>query len=129
MTLEKKDNQNTDSKSSIPTETTNTQTDAPSIEENAKNAQIVLASITGFAESAKVAAAAAVDSNGLAAKALSDAQAKLVECTTTVTQAMAARTKILDEQAVIATKSDHIQKAQDQFVGNIRLITAESFQT
>jgi len=113
MTLEKKDNQNTDSKSSIPTETPNTQTSAPSIEEITKNAQIVLASITGFAESAKVAAAAAMESNGLAAKVLSDTQAKLVECTTTVTQAMAARTKILDEQAVIATKSDHIQKAQE----------------
>jgi len=113
MAVEKKDNQNADSKSSTPTEPPNTQVGAPSIEEIAKNAQIVLASITGFAESAKVAAAAAVDSNGLTAKALSDSQAKLVECTTTVTQAMAARTKILDEQAVIATKSDHIQKAQE----------------
>jgi hypothetical protein len=49
----------------------------------------------------------------LAAAALAEAQTKLAEITTTATQAVAAKTKITDDQAVIATKSDHIQKAQE----------------
>jgi hypothetical protein len=44
---------------------------------------------------------------------LNDAQAKLAEVTTAVSTALAAKTQITDVQAIIATKSDHIQKAQE----------------
>ncbi len=44
---------------------------------------------------------------------LAEAQAKLAEIMTLATQAVAANTKITDHQVVVATKSDHIQKAQE----------------
>lgn len=47
------------------------------------------------------------------AAALSDAHVKLADIAATATQAVAAKTAISDAQAVIATKSDHIQKAQE----------------
>src|SRR5207249_2613390 len=53
------------------------------------------------------------ESQRLAAAAYADAQTKLAEITTAATQAVAAKTQISDDQAVIATKSDHIQKAQE----------------
>lgn len=64
-------------------------------------------------EELKAAAAKASESQRLIAAALTDAQTKLVEITTAATQAVAAKTKITDDQAVITTKSDHIQKAQE----------------
>lgn len=67
---------------------------------------------TTILESAKAAAAAAAESQGLAATAVSDTQAKLSEVSNAATQAAAATTKITDVQAVIASKSDHIQDAQ-----------------
>lgn len=54
---------------------------------------------------------------GELAKIIVDAQGKLGECSTVVTQVAAAKAKITDEQAVIATKSDHIQKAQEHADG------------
>jgi hypothetical protein len=65
------------------------------------------------AESAATALAAIAEAQGRGAAALADAQAKLAEITAVGTQAVAAKTAITDEQAVIATKSDHIQKAQE----------------
>lgn len=44
---------------------------------------------------------------------LVDAQTKLNDIAAVTTQASAAKTQITDSQAVIATKSDHIQKAQE----------------
>ncbi len=89
-------------------------------EEILKNAQGILAVVTPLAEVAKTAIAnanAACDSIKETQKAATDAativQAKLVEVTTTATQVVAAKTKISDDQAVIATKSEHIQKAQE----------------
>ncbi len=47
------------------------------------------------------------------ATTLAEAKSKLAEIESFAPQFMAAKTLILDEQAVIATKSDHIQKAQE----------------
>lgn len=60
--------------------------------------------------------------------ALVEAQSKLSEIQAIATQAVAAKTQITDSQAVVATKSDHIQKAQEHADGvraNLdRLLTA-----
>ena len=64
-------------------------------------------------ESARASAAAAAERQAQVAASLADAQAKLAEITATATLAVAARTAITDSQAVIAAKSDHIQKAQE----------------
>ena len=92
----------------------------PTAEELLKAAQALMVTLTGFSETAKAAATstgeaseAAKSSQKLLAETLATAQAKLVEITATATQAVAAKTKIADDQAVIATKSDHIQKAQE----------------
>lgn len=75
-------------------------------------AAVNMAAIKEYSESAKAAAREATESQKLVALALTDAQSKLTEITTAVTQAVAAMTKVVDDQAVIATKSDHIQNAQ-----------------
>lgn len=81
------------------------------------------------AEEVKATAAAASEANRQIAAALADAQAKLADLTAA---AVAAKTKITDDQAVIATKSDHIQKAQehaDQVRANLdRALTAATQQ-
>ena len=87
-------------------------TESLSVDEVSKNV-IEIASIKEFGETAKAAARAAVESQKLTASALADAQVKLAEIATAATQAVAAKTQIVDDQAVIATKSDHIQKAQE----------------
>ncbi len=91
----------------------NNPTNGPSIEEVLKNAQAGMVTIIALNETAKTAAAEAQESQRLTTTVLTDAQAKLTEITTTATQAVAAKTQIMDAQAVIATKSDHIQKAQE----------------
>lgn len=93
-----------------PSEGTNTPTGPHSVEDILKNAQSEMATILELVETARTAAA---ESQRLAATALTDAQTKLSDITDAATQAVAARTKITDEQAVIAAKSDHIQKAQE----------------
>src|SRR5215207_8692927 len=87
----------------------------PSAEENeiVKNVQLGLRRMTEFASTAKVAAAEATESQKLTAMALSEAQTKLTEITGAATQAVAAVTQITAYQAVIATKSEHIQDAQE----------------
>jgi len=64
--------------------------------------------------------------------ALTESQAKLAEISTIATQAVAANTKITDHQAVVATKSDHIQQAQehaDKVRGDLdRALTAATQQ-
>ncbi len=71
-----------------------------------------MANIKESTETAKEAAREASESQRLTAKALADAQSKLTEINNAGVQAVAAMTKVVDEQAVIATKSDHIQNAQ-----------------
>jgi chemotaxis protein histidine kinase CheA len=92
----------------------------PTAEELLKAAQTLVATLTEFCESSKAAAAAtttardsALASQKVFGETLTAAQAKLTEINTVATQVVAAKTKITDDQAVIATKSDHIQKAQE----------------
>lgn len=101
-------------KSQSPTsiEANNAPMGGPNVDAVSKNV-IELASIKEFGETAKAAAREAVEFQRLTASALADAQAKLAEIATAATQAVAAKTQIVDDQAVIATKSDHIQKAQE----------------
>ena len=85
---------------------------ATSADELLKKAQYVMEEITQLAETVKASALAVSESQRLAATALTDIQTKVADITTVATQAVAASTQITDEQAVIATKSEHIQKAQ-----------------
>lgn len=121
--------ENDNSQSATPLETTDAATSA---NELLTNAQRVMEKISQFTETAKTAALAASESQRLAATALSDAQKKVADITSVATQAVAASTQIADEQAVIATKSDHIQKAQehaDKIRGDLdRALTAATQQ-
>lgn len=105
---------------------------ATSSDERLIKAQRVIEKITQFADAAKASALAASESQRMAATALSDAQSKVTDITTIATQSVAAKTQITDEQAVIATKSDHIQKAQehaDKVRGDLdRVLTAAAQQ-
>lgn len=121
--------ENDNSQPATPFETTDA---AASADELLMNAQRVMGEITQLAETVKAAALAATESQRLTAAALSDAQTKVADITTVATQAVAASTQITDEQAVIATKSDHIQKAQehaDKVRGDLdRTLTAATQQ-
>src|SRR4030065_328830 len=117
------------SQPAIPPETTNAATSA---DELLMNAQHVMEKITDLAETAKATALAATESQRLIATALSDAQTKVADIITVATQAVAASAQITDEQQVPATKSDHIQKAQenaDKVRGDLdRALTAAAQQ-
>lgn len=71
-----------------------------------------LAGIQALAESARQAAAVISAAQGQVTAAAADAQAKLAEIGAASTAALAAKTQITDEQAVIATKSSHIEDAK-----------------
>jgi hypothetical protein len=85
--------------------------DANVAESKAKLAEIIAAA-TQALTGAGTSRDAATESQKQIAAALNDATAKLAEITTAATQAVAAKTKITDDQAVIATKSAHINDAQ-----------------
>ena len=85
---------------------------AETIDVDEARAAVFMASIKESTETAKEAAREASESQRLTAVALTDAQSKLADINNASTQAIAAMTKIVDDQAVIATKSDHIQHAQ-----------------
>jgi hypothetical protein len=85
---------------------------AETIEVDEARAAAFMAAIKDSSEIAKTAANGAIESQKQAAQALADAQSKLVEINNAGTQTVAAMTKVVDDQAVIATKSDHIQNAQ-----------------
>lgn len=101
------------SKSPPTTESINGSVHTGNIEEMLKNSENGLQTITEFASTARTAAVATQQFQELAAKAHSEAQAKLAEVTTVATQVVGVMTQISDGQAVIANKSDHIQKAQE----------------
>jgi len=61
----------------------------------------------------KAAGDAAGESQKQIALVLAESQKRLSEISTIATQAVAANAKITDNQAVVATKSDHIQQAQE----------------
>lgn len=85
----------------------------PTAEEILENAQSAMATISELVEKTKAVTISAEEAQKQIVVAHAESQAKLSEITNTTTQAIAAKTKISDEQAVIATKSDHIQKAQE----------------
>jgi hypothetical protein len=64
-------------------------------------------------EAAKKTAAEVAEISKQATATLAESQTKLNEIRALATQAIAANTKITDHQAVVATKSEHIQKAQE----------------
>ena len=86
-------------------------TESPDVDDVSK-AAIDLAKIRESAETARSAAKEATQSRSAAASALADAQAKLAEINVAGRQTVAAMTKVMDSQAVIAAKSDHIENAQ-----------------
>lgn len=83
------------------------------VDEIVRNPEAAMAVFSKFVESSTAAVTQAEESQKKLATLFTDAQAKLEEITTAATQAVAAKTKITDDQTVIATKSDHIQKAQE----------------
>jgi hypothetical protein len=64
-------------------------------------------------DSAQQSANAASQARDAATTAQRESQTKLEEINSVATQCLAAKTKVEDWQAVVATKSDHIQKAQE----------------
>lgn len=82
------------------------------IEQMQARAQAILTSIAEQDSAAKIAVQNAVENQRLAAEARAAIQALLDETTTASTQALAAKTQITDFQAVIATKSAHIEDAK-----------------
>ena len=103
---------NKDSQHARSLEENNSVTESLNVDEVSRNV-IDIVSIKESSESAKAAAREASESQRLTASVLADAQTKLAEITTAAAQAVAAKTQIVVDQAVIATKSDHIQKAQE----------------
>jgi len=91
----------------------NGSTDASRLDDILRKAELGLTKLTELVEAAKTAAATAAESQTQITSAATDAQAKLAEITSAVTQVVTAKTQIADEQAVVATKSDHIQRAQE----------------
>lgn len=87
-------------------------TENPVVEEMPKGTQIEIASIRESTESAKAAAKEATESQKAAAAALNEIQAKLATIEAITPQVLAVKTHVTDLQAVIATKSDHIESAQ-----------------
>ena len=95
-------------------------------------AQQMLAQMEGLVETAKERLASIQEAQSTAATTLANAQVKASEIADVATAATASKTKINDEQAVIATKSDHIQAAQehaDKVRADLdRLVTAATQQ-
>jgi hypothetical protein len=93
----------------------NTQNTTPTenLEDSKAIAEIEKATISQMVDNAKSAVAATLESQRLAAAGMVDVLAKHAEIQSIAAQAVAARTQIVDAQGVIATKSDHIQKAQE----------------
>ena len=91
-----------------------------------------LATMSSYVSSAESAAQAVLENQRLSVVALTEIQTKAADVTTAATQAIAAKTQIVDDQTVIATKSDHIQQAQlhaDKVRGDLdRVLTAATQQ-
>lgn len=87
-------------------------TKSADIEQLRAGAQTALDSINAQSNATKAALQAAVESQRLAAEANTSAQTILVDLTGVATQTLAAKAQVLDTQAVIATKSTHIEDAR-----------------
>ena len=104
------------------------ESDENRVESILKNAEAMMATLNQLSETGKSAVSTSAEAQRASAATLAEAQAKLAEITAIATQALSAKTQITDDQAVIATKSDHIQKAQehaDQVRASLdRMVTA-----
>lgn len=86
---------------------------ATDLEPILSSARQTLDAILALAETAKSHVAALADSQKQSTAAVQAAQDKLAEITTVAAQLVAVRTQVMDDQSVIATKSGHIQGAQE----------------
>jgi hypothetical protein len=84
-----------------------------SIDEILKDPTAAGTAFLQFVEATKASVAEFLDTQKQLTVICTDAQAKLAEIAVVGTQAVAAKTQIGDAQAIIATKSEHIQKAQE----------------
>lgn len=82
------------------------------LEELTRQAEQALATLNQLVETAKVSAASVTESQATITAALADAQSKAGEAAEAARQSVAAKTQITDIQAVVATKSQHIEDAQ-----------------
>ena len=105
---------------------------AMTIGDVAATTEHALAAVNEHAAATKQAAVSAAEDERLVATLLLQAQAKLDEISAAATKAVAATSAITDNQAVIATKSAHIQDAQlhaDKVRGELdRALTAANLQ-
>jgi hypothetical protein len=83
------------------------------IEEMGRDPAGAIHKFTEFVEAAKAAATQAAESQRQFTVSLAEMQSKLEEIKAASTLVLAAKTQITDTQAVVATKSDHIQGAQE----------------
>jgi chromosome segregation ATPase len=86
--------------------------DASRLDNILKEAQLGLTKLLELVEAAKTVGGTASEFQAQIASAASDAQTKLAEITNTATEATAAKTKISDLQAVVVTKSEHVEDAR-----------------
>ena len=86
--------------------------DSVDVDSVMKSVLAMLAEAKRAAETAKAAEAATSETRRATVAALTDSQSKIAELSAIATEAVAIRTKILDAQGVIATKSQHIEDAQ-----------------
>jgi hypothetical protein len=97
----------------VPTLTRPTQpAPASELETSLIAAREQLVALNKIIEEAKVAGAVSAENQRQSAAALAEAKSKLAETSAVAAAALAASTKIESDQAVIATKSDHINAAQ-----------------
>lgn len=83
------------------------------IDDMVRNPGAAILKFTEFVEATRAAATQAVESQKQFTASLADVQSKLEEIKTASTLVLTVKTQITDTQAVIATKSDHIQGAQE----------------
>jgi hypothetical protein len=89
------------------------------LENIVKPAQIGAETIAQHLETVKAVSQTVSNEMKQISDTLSDSRQKHTEILAVATQALAAQTSINDQQAIIATKSDHIQKAQEH-ADNVR---------
>ena len=102
------------------------------ISEALASARADIVALKDLLSAAEAAKATILEHLVLSTRTLADIQVRDRELATAATQSLAARTQITDAQAVIATKSDHIQNAQahaDKVRGDLdRSLTAAQTQ-
>jgi hypothetical protein len=104
----------------------------PELDATLSSARQTLDAILALAETAKSCVATLTDNQKQSTAAVQAAQERWAEITAVAAQLVAVRTQVADDQSVIATKSDHIQGAQqhaDKVRGELdRALTAATQQ-